>query len=113
MVAPYGKEKLYSSRPGGAGRLKLAGDLLGQAGERLLDVRVRNTRVGAQQPQGRPGVGQLAQSIQSIQSIMALVVSCRSREEDRYRHAENFGDVLKPSSADPVGALLVFLHLLE
>src|SRR5690349_6408340 len=34
-------------------------------------------------------------------------------EQSRDRHTENVGDLGKPAGADPVRALLVFLHLLE
>ena len=34
-------------------------------------------------------------------------------EERGQRDAEHIGDLVEPAGADPVGALLVFLHLLE
>src|SRR5262245_11948254 len=33
--------------------------------------------------------------------------------EERYWHLQNMGDLLQPARSDAVGALLVFLHLLE
>ena len=34
-------------------------------------------------------------------------------EEERYRHVENLGELKKPACADPIGASLVLLNLLE
>src|ERR1700704_2877949 len=36
-----------------------------------------------------------------------------SLEQERYRHLKYFGDLLKATCSDPVGAFFVFLNLLE
>jgi hypothetical protein len=37
----------------------------------------------------------------------------RTLEEERYWNLQNVGDLLQPARSNAVGALLVFLHLLE
>ena len=41
------------------------------------------------------------------------VLAVLAGEKEGRRHCERFGDLTKPAAANAVGAILVFLHLLE
>src|SRR5262249_3997208 len=69
-----------------------------------------DARVGAGEPQRALGLQQFA-SVDGAPARSLLVV--RNGEKVRDRHAEDLGDALQAAGRDAIGALLVFLHLLE
>ena len=63
---------------------------------------------------GRQEVGDIGRRGRLGQSVRLLARRVRRAvEEERHRHLQDVRDLLQPARADPVRALLVFLHLLE
>src|ERR1051325_3482280 len=72
-----------------------------------LNAARRDAREGAQQAQR---IGRVEEAEDGAGVLRSAV---RRAEEERHRYIERLGDPHQPAGADPVHALLVFLHLLK
>jgi hypothetical protein len=97
-------------RPG-AGRERLAGGALDEIDDGLAQVRIGNRRVGTQQP---VRVGLRHGGERRLQALPRHLIDLFAPVEERAdRHVEDARDPGQAAGPHPVGALLVFLHLLK
>src|SRR5215831_3209679 len=87
----------------------IAGDRLGEAQQLLAHARLFDARIGAGEPQRPLGL----QKLELLAAAVRAVPLVGGGKEICHWHAENLGDALQAPGRDPVGALFVFLHLLE
>src|ERR1700730_10901955 len=104
-------ETLLSTLVGGFAR----GDLLDQFDDAAPELGIRDARERAGQRQtlrGRQKIGNVSRR-GAFGEAFARGAARSSLEQKRDRDLKDFGDLLDAACSDPVGALLVFLNLLE
>jgi hypothetical protein len=96
---------------------RFSDDLLDQRNDGAPNLRVFDSRVC---PYQRDPIGRREKSTHVIRyrrptfwAFWEMKLARRSLEEKRHRHAKDVRHLMKAAGADAVGALLVFLHLLE
>jgi 3-methyl-2-oxobutanoate hydroxymethyltransferase len=92
-----------------SGSPRVPGKLFDQADDRLLKLWVGKLRIGFQQPHCSRG----DQKLHDPGLLIVRSLSVSVRKEMRHGHIQYFRDAMQAAGSDPVGALLVLLHLLE
>src|SRR5450759_5436114 len=92
------------------------GDLFDQFDDAAPELGVGDARERTGQRQalgGRQKIGNVGRRSSFGEAPGVRGAAGASLEQKRYRHLKYFGDLLDAACTDPVGALLVFLNLLE
>src|SRR6185369_487078 len=97
----------HGYQPLNRGAALVGRDALDELHDRALNAARRDAREGAQQAQR---IGRVEEAEDGAGVLRSGVGRA---EEERHWHIERLGDPHQPAGADPVHALLVFLHLLK